>query len=130
MDERYIERGQSYFDQGLIVLNTVTENHTTAHCTGNRVYKIKLTINGRKLEGYCTCPAFVDFGPCKHIAATALAVMADRNAQYFPSTVAVEKIDQQRTIRKRLLGLRKSELVDLLLQFTDDEEIDQLLDEE
>lgn len=34
VDELYIERGQSYFDQGLVVRDTVTENAATAHCTG------------------------------------------------------------------------------------------------
>ncbi len=101
VDERYIERGQSYFDQGLVVLDTVTEDHAKAHCTGSRVYKVTLAINEQQLEGDCTCPAFADFGPCKHIAATALTVMAARNSQYSSSPTTIERIDQHHTVRKR-----------------------------
>lgn len=130
VDERYIERGRGYFNQGLVVLDTVTTNFVKAHCAGSRVYKVTLTLNGRKLEGICTCPAFADIGPCKHIAATALTVMADRNSQYSSSPASIEQIDQYHTIRKHLLGLSKPELVELLLQFAGDEEITWLLDEE
>ena len=55
--------------------------------------------------------------------------MAARNSQYSSSPTAIERTDQHHTVRKRLLGLTKPELVDLLLQFTDDEEITWLLDE-
>ncbi|NOX73422.1 MAG: hypothetical protein GXP03_07300 [Alphaproteobacteria bacterium] len=130
VDERYIERGQDYFNQGLVVLDKVTENHVTAHCAGSHVYKVTLAINGRKLKGDCTCLAFADFGPCKHIAATALTVIADRDSQYSSSPDTIERVNQHHTIQKRLLGLSKSELVDLLMQFTNDEEIAWLLDEE
>jgi len=130
VDERYIERGQVYFDRGLVVLDTVTDSQAKADCTGSRVYKITLELNGQELSGYCTCPAFEDFGPCKHIAATALAVMADKKKQYVASVNTIEQVNEHYAVRKRLLSLSKSELVDLLMKFADDEEISWLQDDE
>jgi uncharacterized Zn finger protein len=130
VDERYIQRGQVYFEQGQVVLDTVTDSRTSAVCTGDRIYKITLELNGQELSGYCTCPAFEDFGPCKHIAATALAVMADKEKQYAANVDTIERVDEHHAVRKRLFALSKSELVDLLMQFSDDEEFSWLLDGE
>jgi len=114
VDELYLERGQSYFEQGMVILNYVDENAVDAHCAGSRVYKVNLTFENHRLRGRCTCPAFADFGPCKHIAATAFAMMAQRTAAYNPSRYAVEMIKRHHAVRAKLHELNKEELIDLI----------------
>ncbi|MDM8335232.1 SWIM zinc finger family protein [Wolbachia pipientis] len=42
---------------------------------GAYVYRITLRCNGPLLSGGCSCPAFVYYGPCKHMAATGFALI-------------------------------------------------------
>lgn len=129
VDQRYVDRGRGYFEQGLVVLNEVSDNRVQATCSGGRIYEITLTEQGGHLDGDCTCPAFEDFGPCKHIAATALAVMAGRKGMYAASNEAVERADGCRAIRERLLEMEKPDLVDFVLRIADEEDVLWLLDE-
>ena len=130
VDQRYVERGQKIFENGAVVLGELSDREVAAVCCGSRIYKINLTINRGKLGGTCTCPAFEDFGPCKHIAATALAVMASNKGQYLASVYATERVDEHHSVRQRLLSMGKTELVELVLQFAGEEEVLWLLDEE
>lgn len=41
--------------------------------SGTEDYRTTVTGRGVDIGGDCSCPAFSDFGPCKHIAATALS---------------------------------------------------------
>jgi len=130
VDQRYVDRGRGYFEQGLVVLNEVSDNRVQATCSGERVYKTTLTEQGGHLDGDCTCPTFEDFGPCKHIAATALAVMASRKGMYAASNEAVERADGYRAIREHLLEMEKSDLVDFVLRIADEEDVLWLLNED
>ncbi|OWZ25569.1 SWIM zinc finger family protein [Wolbachia endosymbiont of Wuchereria bancrofti] len=42
---------------------------------GSGVYKVALRRDGNSLDGECFCPAFENFSPCKHIAATDFALI-------------------------------------------------------
>ncbi len=43
---------------------------------GTEDYKVVLTGRGQDIGGSCTCPAFEDWGFCKHMAATGLVANA------------------------------------------------------
>jgi len=75
------------------------------------------------LSGNCTCPAFEDFGPCKHIAATAFAVIAHNENSYEPHPAAFDRIEELHVIKMRLLEMEKPELINLLRQYVDEEEL-------
>jgi len=129
VDQRYIDRGQSYFEAGLVVLNEIKSNLVEASCVGSRVYQVTLMLNSNRLSTNCTCPAFEDFGPCKHIAATALTVMAHNKGSYEPNSDAFDRIEELHIIKMRLLQMEQSELINLLLQYVDEEELIWLLEE-
>ncbi len=80
VDQRYIDRGRAYSERGLVVLDSVTDREAHAFCVGGQVYSVRLALSRNRLGGTCTCPAFGDFGPCKHIAAVALAIMEDQRS--------------------------------------------------
>jgi uncharacterized Zn finger protein len=44
-----------------------------ARVIGSEVYRSQLDGTGKKFSGKCSCPAFSDWGFCKHLVATALA---------------------------------------------------------
>ncbi len=120
IDDRYIDRGRAYLAGGQLLLTKVT-----AKCAGTRLYNVTLRLKGKKLSGGCTCPAVDEFGPCKHIAATALAVMAQN---YSPSASFLARQEQVAHLEKKLLRMSKSDLAALVMQLVpDEEELEQFL---
>lgn len=125
VDDRYIDRGRAYLAGGQLQLTKVTADHVTAKCAGTHLYNVTLRLKGEKLSGGCTCPAVDEFGPCKHIAATALAIMAQN---YSPSASFLARQEQVSRLEKKLLLMSKSDLAALVMQLVpDDEELEQIL---
>ncbi len=121
IEERYRERGKQYFMQGMVELTKVGETEVKAKCAGTRVYKTLLELDHGKLVGECSCPAFEDFGPCKHMAAVAYAVMAKNKAGYAPSEEYEWRKDECERVEKHLMKKSKAELVGLVMQIIDDD---------
>lgn len=122
IDARYLKRGYDYFLAGAVELKTVEENFVKARCAGERIYRteLRLSKNGA-LTGDCSCPAYEDFGPCKHLAAVGYAVIAHyktgyaSSASYQARNAEVEKIEN--LLRKKT----KSELINMIFDLLDSE---------
>lgn len=73
------DRGQQYFRRGVVRIVAVDEDGITATVRGSETYEVRLSpdANGR-LEHSCTCPAWENYGVCKHVWATLLAADAQR----------------------------------------------------
>ena len=69
-------RGEGYFGDGLVQILTIEPNRVMAMVAGSEDYTVELTGRGEAIDGECSCPAFEDWGFCKHMVATALAVNA------------------------------------------------------
>src|SRR5690606_27116197 len=121
IDECYRQRGREYFAQGMVELIGVTETKVTAKCAGTRLYKTKLELKNGALSGECSCPAFEDFGPCKHMAAVCYAVMAKNKAGYAPSEDYEWRKDECERVEKHLMKKSKTELVGMIMQIIDGE---------
>jgi len=51
-----------------------TKDYVEAQVLGTNAYRVKVPIKDKGLSGYCSCPAFANFGgSCKHVAAVAMA---------------------------------------------------------
>jgi superfamily II DNA or RNA helicase len=88
-------RGAQYLRQGRVRLTQLETNSITATVRGTRYYRavLKREHEDAPWDISCTCPAFTDIGPCKHLYAVLLAVRGG------PSRVrTVEKI------RRALMG--------------------------
>jgi len=73
--ERPFAAGESYAAEGRVDLIAVEDDGLSAHVTGGEdTYLVEL--RGWGGEGGCTCLAYDKFGPCKHMAAAALAFNA------------------------------------------------------
>ena len=66
-------RGEAYHGEGQVQILSLEPARVLAQVAGTEDYRTVLTGRGREIGGECSCRAFVDWGFCKHMVATALA---------------------------------------------------------
>ena len=66
-------RGEAYHRHGRVEILAVEPRRVLAQVAGTEDYRVNLLGKGETIKGECTCPAFDDYGFCKHMVATALA---------------------------------------------------------
>ena len=66
-------RGEAYHRDGRVEILALEARRVLARVTGTEDYRVNLLGAGETIKGECTCPAFDDYGFCKHMVATALA---------------------------------------------------------
>ena len=131
IDEPYRQRGKQYVVQGLVELISITESSVSAKCVGTRVYVIHQKLSGEKLSGTCTCPAFADFGPCKHMAGVGYAVIAKRQTKYVPSENYAARLKESERFDRFLMKKSKAELILIIKNAAyDDQYLLALIDDE
>ncbi|HET6618670.1 MAG TPA: SWIM zinc finger family protein [Dongiaceae bacterium] len=74
--DRSFARGDAYHRGGHVNILSLSADRVLAEVTGTERYRVELSGHGRTIDGSCTCPAFEDYGFCKHMVATAFAVNA------------------------------------------------------
>ncbi|QGM96398.1 acyltransferase [Methylocystis parvus] len=74
--KQVFERGEAYHRAGKVVLMSVDQSRVAAQVSGSEIYRTVVTGRGAAIGGECSCPAFEQFGFCKHMAAVALAANA------------------------------------------------------
>ncbi len=74
--EKSFARGEAYHREGQVVILSIEPERVLAQVAGTEDYRTELTGRGKEIGGECSCPAFEDWGFCKHMVAAALAVNA------------------------------------------------------
>jgi tetratricopeptide (TPR) repeat protein len=74
--EKAFARGQVYHRDGHVRILALEAARVLARVEGTEDYRTQLTGRGERIGGACTCPAYDDWGFCKHMVAVALAVNA------------------------------------------------------
>lgn len=120
-DEKYAQLGRHYCNNGMLELTSISSKDVTAKCIGNRIYNVSLHLKDDFLAGECTCPAFENFGPCKHMAATAYAVIKNHNKSYKPSEEYNHRKEQVEQIEQYFQQKSKSELISFIMQLMQDD---------
>ena len=105
---RYFERGEDYFQQGLVERLRALPGVITARVQGPETYEVRIEAAEGGLEFDCTCPLADDGVVCKHCVAVGLAWLEGGNA----SDEYAGTLD---AIRRHLAGLEKSALIELLM---------------
>jgi len=119
IQEPYFSRGEKYFKGGMIKIIAMSEDSVKARAVGSCVYNIKLTIKSSKLNGTCSCPAFYDYGPCKHMAAVGLAAIEYVRGKFYKlNEKYVDQVDEFESFEKFLNGKTKKELVGLIVEMS------------
>ena len=72
--DKVFARGVAYHEDKQVEIIAIEKTRVLAKVVGSEVYRSKLTGAGKKFTGKCSCPAFSDWGFCKHLVATALTV--------------------------------------------------------
>jgi len=75
LKESYLSSGRDYFNKGKVRNVSINKSHAKSEVVGSSVYRVKLEYDGPFLSGKCSCPAFVYYGPCKHMAAMGFALI-------------------------------------------------------
>jgi hypothetical protein len=70
---KVFDRGTVYFEDDQVEIITINDARILTQVTGSEVYRCELVGTGKNFSGECSCPAFSDWGFCKHLVATALA---------------------------------------------------------
>lgn len=85
-------KGKDYFNKGRVRQITWNADGTffTSRVQGNVLYTCSLQFNGNSLVRHtCDCPAHYNYtGPCKHIVATMLVIIAMKKAELILSMLA------------------------------------------
>ena len=71
-------RGEAYYRDGQVEILSMGPDRVLARVAGSEDYRVELTGRDAHIDGECSCPAFEDWGFCKHMVATALAANAVR----------------------------------------------------
>src|SRR2546422_751613 len=66
------ERGEDYFQDGAVALLVIEAKRAVAQVAGTHDYRTEVVARGATIGGRCSCPAFSDWGVCKHMVAVAL----------------------------------------------------------
>ena len=74
--DKVFARGEHYSSGGQVGILIVEPKRVLAQVAGTEDYRTELTGRGKTIRGECSCPAFEDWGFCKHMVAVALAVNA------------------------------------------------------
>ena len=73
------DRGRQYYHRGVARIVSVDENGIIATVRGAEVYHVQLTQDPHgQFAHACSCPAWGNYGVCKHVWATLLAADAQR----------------------------------------------------
>lgn len=118
IQEPYLSRGKEYFNDGMVKIIDIKSDSVKALIAGTYIYKVSLKIKDAILEGHCSCPAFTDFGPCKHIAATCFAVLGSSYENW--NREASYRFDDYENLEKYLKTLKKSTLIKIILNISDE----------
>ena len=74
--DKVFARGEAYHRGGQVQILTIEPKRVLAQVAGTEDYRTELTGRGSNIGGHCSCPAFGDWGVCKHMVAVALAANA------------------------------------------------------
>lgn len=74
--EKAFARGEAYHRDGVVEILVLEPARVLAQVAGSEDYRSELTGRGKNFDGHCSCPAFEDWGFCKHLVATALTANA------------------------------------------------------
>jgi len=111
--EKAFARGEVYYQDGRVHILALEPSRVLAQVAGTEDYRTELTGRGNKIGGKCSCPAFEDWGFCKHMVAVALATNAAGTDTEADGVGALSRI------RDHLKAKSVDTLVDMILNLAE-----------
>ena len=84
------QRGAALQRAGLVMIDEFSATSIRAVAIGTEDYDVRIDVDDRTLVLSCSCPAFDNDGPCKHLWATALVAAERRMLAAMPSWTKVK----------------------------------------
>jgi uncharacterized Zn finger protein len=106
-------RGEVYHREGRVEILVIEPRRVLARVTGTEDYRVNLLGKGETIKGECTCPAFDDYGFCKHMVATALAANESDRGPDSSTAGALARI------RAHLAGKPNASLVAMIVELAE-----------
>src|SRR5512147_674624 len=82
-------RGEARQRAGLVSIKHASATVIRAVAIGTYAYDVRIGVDGSTLVLSCSCPAFDELGPCKHLWATALVAAEQRMLASMPAWTKV-----------------------------------------
>jgi len=74
--EKVFTRGEAYHRDRHVEVLVIEPRRVVADVLGSEIYRSEVSLVRGRLSGHCSCPAYSEWGFCKHLVATALAATA------------------------------------------------------
>jgi tetratricopeptide (TPR) repeat protein len=116
---KVFERGQDYHADGQVEILSLEPVRVLAQVAGSDDYRTVLTGRGKKIGGECSCPAFTDWGFCKHMVATALAANEALDSAAAGNGAALDGAGALGRIRAHLKSKDADALVDMIVDLAE-----------
>jgi len=117
--EKVFERGEDYHADGQVEILSLEPERVLAQVAGSDDYRTVLTGRGKKIGGECSCPAFTDWGFCKHMVATALAANEALDDVAAGNGAAADAAGALGRIRTHLKAKGADALVDIIVELAE-----------
>ena len=125
IDEQIVDRGLSYWEDGLVInLEQTKEGIFEAVVSGTEDYDVEVITDGNTVTDFdCNCP--YDRGPiCKHVIAVLYAISEGNKKKTVnpkkiakPAKIPVQKDPSEKQLTNILCGLGKDELADWITEW-------------
>ena len=106
-------RGEAYHREGRVEILAIEPRRVLARVTGTEDYRVNLLGKGETIKGECDCPAFDDYGFCKHMVATALSANESDRSPESAGAGALARI------RAHLAGKPNAALVAMIVELAE-----------
>lgn len=110
IEKKYIQRGKEIVKEGMVGLEKITTRSITATVIGTGIYTVFVQEAGNSIIGNCSCPAYQDFGPCKHMASACLAYL---QPGYTPS----DSYEEQKADFNEIIAILSNQTKEQLIAF-------------
>jgi uncharacterized Zn finger protein len=111
--EKVFARGLEYKEKGQVEIISIDRSRVLARVIGSQLYRTELKGRGTKPFGTCSCPAFSDWGFCKHLVATGLT------ANGLGPEAAEQAANRLSKIRDHLRGKGIEPLIDMIVNLAE-----------
>jgi uncharacterized Zn finger protein len=111
--DKVFARGIEYNEEGQVEIVFIDRLRVLARVVGSEIYRSELKGAGKKFSGSCSCPAFSDWGFCKHLVATALAV------NELGPDAAERAVNRVSKIREHLRSKGMEPLIDMIMNLAE-----------
>lgn len=110
-----VAKARDYVSCDFVKIKKIENNKVRAVVLGSFPYTVTLKIEKNDIGGRCSCPAYDNYGPCKHMAATTLVLLSIQNGKGKYAQKWNETKKEKKLLTAYLMKKSKNSLVDSII---------------